>query len=139
MTEKASDHLKLVRIHSFDLIPRYLLDQVKGRSWTPNKLYEWGEILGSQPSQLIYAMITPEKEIKGAVWASVNPVVDGIFLNFISVDREYQDGIVLEKVTGTLKQTATDLGLSSVYALTTRPKGATRKGWSRTGQEMMEV
>lgn len=139
MTEKSSDKLKLVRVYSFEAVPRYLLEQVKGRSWTPDKVYEWGEILGSQPSQLIYVMITPDRETKGVVWASVNPVVDGLFLNLVSVDHEYQDGEILQKVTGTLKRMASNLGLSSVYALTTRPRGAQRKGWTKTGQVMMEV
>ena len=134
-----SDDLKLARLESFDLIPRYLLEQVKGANWTPELLYEWGPALGQSPLQLIYGMTGPDKTIYGLLWATVNPVVDGIVLNVISVDPAYQDHVILKKATGFLRGKLKELGLLKLYATTTRPRAAERMGWVRTNMIMMEA
>ena len=134
-----SDDLKLARVKTFQGIPEYLLEQVKDRNWEPDKLKQWGELVANDPFQFIYLMVTPQHEVKGFVWASAAPLVNGIFINVISVDSEYQDHIILKKVTGFFKSMLEEMGLKHLYAITGRPKAAERKGWKRMGMEMMEV
>ena len=134
-----SSQLTLVPLSDFDMVPVHLLEQVKGRNWEPEKLKEWGPIIGKNPMQRIFGMTGPDKAIHGVVWATVSPVADGIVLQVVSVDPEYQDGKVMRRVRGAFEQILSELGLTRLYAMTTRVRAGERLGWRRTGQELMEV
>ncbi len=136
---KPSDELKLARVLGFDHVPVYLLEQSKGRNWEVEGLLKWGNLIASSPFEMIYVMVTRKHEVKGVVWATANPLADAVFLNLVSVDKEYQDGLIIKKITGFFKAMLKDMGLNKVMALTSRPRAGIRHGWKKTGIELMEV
>lgn len=88
------DELKFVPIvdpNAFDLIPKYLFEQIKGREWEVEKFYKWGPIFIRNPLNRIWVLTDIANLIKGVLWITIDPVLELIAVNVFSVDRKYQE------------------------------------------------
>jgi len=116
----------------------HLLAQVKDRNWQPEMLKRWGAYIGASPFNIIVGIMDGEKTV-GVFWGTVDPVSEGIFINVVSVDKEYQDGKVIQRAVRFFKDIGKELGLSRVFALSSRAKAGLRLGWKDTKLKLMEV
>jgi ABC-type nitrate/sulfonate/bicarbonate transport system permease component len=71
------------------LIPRYLFEQIKGRDWEVENIYKFGPLFVSNPLNRVWVLLK-NNTIKGVLWITIDPVVEIIAVNVLSVDREYQ-------------------------------------------------
>lgn len=131
--------LKFRRSGSFDEIPRRLFEQVKVRDFDIDKVYEYGPAICANPFQLLYALVDGNGEVHGVVWASVNFISDAVFINLISVDKEFQDGTIVPRTAELVRSLRNDMGLSRIMSLTTRAKAGKRLGWKPTGLQLLEL
>jgi hypothetical protein len=128
----------LERLTDFNQVPDYLLEQVKDRNWSPTTLKNWGKAIGANPFNFIIGIKAGEKII-GIFWGTLNPIVEGIFINIVSVDKEYQDGKVTDRAVAFFRDIVKSTGFSKIYALTSRVRAASRYGWKPTNLVLMEV
>ena len=77
------DELKWIRIYDFNLIPKYLFDQVKGLNFPMKRVYEFGNDIAKNPFTLLYALADESHRIRGFLWASVNPLDQSIVGNIL--------------------------------------------------------
>lgn len=131
-------NVRFVVLKDFDACPVHLLEQVKDRNWKPEVLKRWGKAIGANPFNVIIGAMDEDRMV-GIMWGTIDPVSEGVFINIVSVEKEYQDGRVIQRAVEFFKGVAEDVGLSKVYALTSRPRAGLRLGWKKTKMELMEV
>lgn len=116
----------------------HLLTQVKDRNWRPETLKRWGALIGANPFNIIVGIMDGKKMV-GLFWGAIDPVAECIFINIVSVDKEYQDGKVIQRAVSFFKDIGKELGLSRVFALSSRAKAGLKLGWKDTKLRLMEV
>ena len=136
------DELKFIRIYDFNLVPRYLMEQVKGGEVNIDHVIAFGSNLAKDPLTLLYALADGQNRIKGFLWAAVDVFEECIHVNALSVDREYQDkpGVALLKSAEFLKQQMEGSKLKrKITFATNRPRAFERVGFKRTELVNMEI
>ncbi len=145
------EDLKFVRLDKpdlFNLIPRYLFEQIPNREWDVDKLYEWGKTFLGNPLNLFWVLANDENLIKGVLWGTIDPVLEMIAVNILSVDKEYQHpkGDAITKSIEHLKQYRIKLNKDEGIDLkekmlwtTTRPRAFERLNIKRSDRVVMEV
>jgi len=133
--------LKFKRIFSFQIIPRYLFAQVKeNNDWDLDFLYDYADDLAKDPLTLIYVLADKDYQIKGVLWAAINPLVKTISGYLLSVDKEYQDrGSPILYAIEFLTEIKEKIGFKKIEWPTTRPRAFERLGFKRSGITNMEV
>jgi len=116
-------NLRFIRVFDFKLIPRQLFEQIKGIEWNIDRLYNYGQTVGTNPCTMLYCLVDEEFKIKGFMWASLNPLKETILVNTLSVDKEYQNhGEPLEYAYEFLMDIVSKLDLKGIEWTTTRPR-----------------
>jgi hypothetical protein len=83
--------LKFIRITNKDelsLVPIYLFEQVKGRSWDVDRLLQM-DILASE-AIFFWGLINNKNEVKGFLWITLDYLSEKINVIAFEVDNEYQ-------------------------------------------------
>lgn len=131
--------LNFKRIFSFQLIPRYLLEQVKDGDWDLDLLYQYGDLVAQHPLTLLYVLADKDYVIKGLLWGAIEPLSKTISIYVLSVDKEYQDrgGPILyaREFARNLKE---KMGFKKTEFPTTKPRAFERLGFKRSKVVMME-
>lgn len=146
--------IRIDRLDLFGLIPRKLFEQIPDREWEVNKLYEWMPIFLDNPLNLFWALANKEAvekgeaPIKGVLWATVDPVLEMVAVNVLSIDKEYQSNNG-SAIKGTIKflkdfrdKIEKEKGVklqNKILWATTRPKAFERAGCSRHNKIIMEA
>ena len=150
--------LKFVRVIDpllFSRIPPQLFEQIPKRNWEVNKLYAYGPIFIQNPFNAIWVMQDIALKIKGVLWVTIDPVVEIIAVNVLSVDKEYQqlNGSLRNTASGIIQKTVEHLhkfqdelkekfGIElkrEILGATTRPRACERSGWKRYPRVIMEI
>lgn len=130
--------LKFVYINDLSLIPRYLVDQVKGRDWTTDAFYDNEKIIVNNPFGVLGAFVDKEL-VKGFLWASVSPLDMNINVHALSVDKEFQGKTILKEAANIMRKIRDQLGLKKIRFITSRPNAMESAGFKRTNRTIMEV
>lgn len=148
------DELKFVRTFGFTYpyghIPRELFEQIKEMDAARiDRIYKLGALIGGNPLTLLYVLVDEVNEIKGVLWAEINPIDAIIFIRLLSVDREYQKlngGLrksrseLLNKVKDFLFSLETGPELKKeIHFLTMRPGAFEKVGVKRSKRIRMEI
>lgn len=104
------DELKFEPIlapNGLNWVPRYLFEQVKNRTWDVEKLYEYGPLFITNPLNRFWALTDITHHIKGVLWITIDPIVEVMAVNILSIDREYQrlNGSLRSKPSDVIKKT----------------------------------
>ena len=97
-TEDDILNLRWVRIFDPVHIPKEYVDQIKEKSFTTEKFYQYqqsanienvdGKIIFN-PYNLLYVLSTEKNHVKGFLWAVVDPLSNCLVINSFSMDKEY--------------------------------------------------
>jgi len=117
----------------FNLIPRYLFEQIEGIKIDLDTLYKIGPGCISAGA-VVYPITDGEHKIKGMLWVEGNFIEDVICVRFLSIDPEYQNGKAIEKTVEFLKAKG-----KTIQWATDRPEVFERKGFKRAEQVLMEI
>lgn len=133
----------------FKYFPKYLLEQIPDRQWEIEKLYEWAPTFISNPLNAFWVLTLEDNIMKGLLWITIDPVLEMIAVNILSVDSEYQKprGEAIKKTIEFLKEYRQKLkdekGIElkgTMLWTTTRPKAfECIDGIKRYNRTIMEV
>ncbi len=146
------EDLKFVRLtlpEQFEMVPKYLFEQVKGSDFKIDRLYQFGPMLLASPLTFLYVLINDESVIKGLLWAEANPLDDQLKVHAFSVDKEYQQNMngdfsknseALKVTLDFLRQIQEENQLDSkIEIVTLRPRAYEKSGWKRSKKILMEI
>ena len=134
--------LRLVKIDEPSLIPRYLIDQVKGLPYTSEDFYEYyGFYQG--PFCFLYAVLDrddQENPVKGVIWICVDPMSHALRMSLISIHKDYQFSKFLQEIAFPKGlEIGRALKIKKGYWATTRPKAFEKMGFTRSNLVIMEA
>ena len=142
------EELRWVRAFSPDLIPQYLIDQVRDRDYSVEDFYKYQNmnclVQGPEGSTLnpfnhLYVLANPENMVKGFLWFVIDPLSKDVIINTFSMDKEYWGkGEAVKMLSEHVKEIQNKLKLKKVYWLTNYPKHSERHGFRRSKSVLME-
>lgn len=133
------DTLQFVRLKIPKLIPRDLVENVKGRTFTVDQFYEYQTKQVGNPYNFLYAMVDENKKIHGYLWAETNLLDSSLFVNTFSINKEHWGkGEAIEKVCEFLKVLKKSSKASRVFWVTTNEKFFIKKGFKKSKNVLME-
>lgn len=105
--------LRVSRVTDPYLIPRRLIEQIDQRKYTVDEYYKSKSAL---QGSILEVFLDYESEIIGFVDYSINELEKEIYINILSIDREYQcDNATLPLIIETFKKLADQLGFTVVW------------------------
>ena len=133
--------LSWLKIEDPFLIPRRLIDQIKGAPFTTEDFYKNWEFYGG-PLTILFAILDREDlndPCKGAFCLSADPMAKSLRIAFLTLNKEYQfAGFMKEMAIPKIKEILKALNFKSAYWATTRPKAFERLGYKRSAVTIME-
>ena len=141
VTKRAAkiDELIFVKLKIPKLIPRDLIESVKGRTFTPEQFYGYQEKQVDNPYNHLYALVDGDKKIHGYLWAEVNVLDDSLFINTFSISKEFWGkGEAIKKATEFLDGLRKKLNAPRVFWITTNEKFFLKHGFKRSKNSLME-
>ena len=133
--EKRNNLMKHIRTYDINLVPRYLFEQVE-RDWDVNRIYELANFINTNPTMLLWTFINDDHIIKGVLWCTINLLNNSVFINVLSVDREYRGKKLYSPMAVKILN---DAGFEKIRWITTRANGFERLGYKKSDFVLMEV
>ncbi len=127
--------LKVVKINDINLVPRYLLDQVKGRQWQTDQLIPY---LDKATNLNLYVLVDGKSIIKGVLLFQPNYIENNIEVIILSVDRQYQFNGIIPNTLEFLRKAKEHYKLKTIKIRTNRPNAFEKHGF-RILDFIMEV
>lgn len=147
MSEKIEE-LRWVRAFSPDLIPRYLVEQVRDRGYSVEDFYKYQHLhclmegekgTTLDPFNHLYVAADKDNLVKGFVWFVIDPLSKDVIINTFSMDKEFwYKGKAVKKLSDHIKNILKKLNLRKVYWITNYPKHSERHGFKRAKGVLME-
>lgn len=132
-------NLDFVRLKIPTLIPKDLIENVKGRTFTPEQFYNYQEAQVDNPYNYLYALIDEDKKIQGYLWAEVNILDGSLFVNTFSVTKDYWGkGQAVPMVINFLKELQKKIKAPRCFWITTNEKFFAKHGFKRSKNVLME-
>ncbi len=133
------DSLSFVRLKIPSLIPRELIESVKGRTFTPEQFYKYQEENRDNPYNHLFVLIDDDKRIHGYLWAEVNLLDGSLFVNTFSISKEYwHKGAAIPRAIEFLSELKEKTKAQRVYWCTTNAKFFVKKGFKKSKIVLME-
>ncbi len=133
------DELTFVKLKIPKLIPRELIESVKGRTFTPEQFYDYQAKQVDNPYNHLFALVDGAKKIHGYLWAEVNVLDDSLFINTFSISKEFWGkGEAIAKATAFLDELRKKLKSSRVFWVTTNERFFLKHGFKRSKNCLME-
>jgi len=131
--------LKYIPIFDFFLIPRYLIEQVEPLEFEVDRLYAMSREITANPMNILGAFANENHEVKGFLWANVNPLNNTIYVHILSVDKEYQGRGIIGEATNILRKLIAQHGLKEkIVFRTVKPEAFKRWGYKESEIIIME-
>lgn len=137
--ETSLKDLKWVKLLNPLLLPIYLIEEVKGRTFSAEDLIKYLDFNRSNPAVLVYVLITKKNEIKGYLWAEMNTLDESIFINTFSIDKAYwHKGGAINIAIELIKELKNKVEATRVYWMTTNSRFFMKKGFKPSKMVLME-
>jgi hypothetical protein len=140
MEEKDNfESLKFVKLQIPELIPRALIEAVKGKTFTPEQFYAYQKKCLNNPYNYLFALIDENKVIQGFLWAEANLLDHSLFVNTFSISKEYWGkGKAIELAISFLRDLKAKLKSPRVFWITTNDKFFVKHNFKRSKNVLME-
>lgn len=137
--EASIDDLSFVRLKIPRLIPGILIENVKGRTFTPEQFYKYQESQIDNPFNYLYALVDAVKKIHGYLWVEVNAFDSSMFVNTFSISKAYWGkGKAIQKAIEFLGQLKEKTKSPRCYWITTNQKFFEKNGFKKSKNVLME-
>lgn len=131
--------LKFVKLKIPRLIPKELVEVVKGRTFTVDQFYMYQEAQVDNPFNYLFALIDDHNKIHGFLWVECNLLDRSLFVNTFSIAKEYWGkGKAIEMVIPFLRKLKEATDAPHVFWITTNVKFFEKKGFKRSKNILME-
>lgn len=125
--------LEFVRLKIPRLIPRELIDAVKGRTFTPEQFYDYQEAQVSNPANFLYAVVDAERKIHGYLWAETNLLDLSLFVNTFSIAKQFWGkGKGIDLAISLVRKIKEKIKAPRVYWCSTNEKFFLKHGFKRS-------
>jgi hypothetical protein len=143
------EDLRFHRLFFPRMIPEYLIEQVKGRSFTTEEFYKELEeineyeyqagLLQDNPSNFLISLVDPNNAIVGYIWAFKNTLDSSLFVNTLSVDKRYWGkGEIIPKAIDVISLIVKKYHCKKTFWMSTNPKYYEKFGFKRSKNVTME-
>src|SRR5690606_28201498 len=126
------EDLRWVRAFSPDVIPRYLVEQVRDRDYTVEEFYKFQTVncllQGKDgptldPFNHLYVLVNLDNLVKGFLWFVIDPLTKDLVVNTFSMDKEYWNkGKAMKKASEFVKEILKKFNIKKAYWITNYPK-----------------
>lgn len=131
--------LTFVKVKIPRCIPKQLIENVKGRTFTPEQFYRFQEGQSHNPNNYLFGLIDENKVIHGYLWAEKNFLDDSLFVNTFSITKDYwRKGEAIDIAIAFLRDLKVKSGAARVFWITTNDKFFAKKGFKKSRQVLME-
>lgn len=131
--------LQFVRLKIPRLIPVELIEAVKGRTFSPERFIEYQEKQMDNPSNFLFAVIDPEKKIRGYLWAEQNCLDDSLFVNTFSISKDYWGkGDAIKQAINFISELKDRIEAPRVLWCSTNEKFFCKHGFKKSKISLME-
>lgn len=138
-TKTPLGNLEFVRLKIPRLIPKELIEAVKGLSYSPEVFYKYQEDQADNPFNHLYAFVDAGKVIRGYLWAESNMLDNTLFINTFSIGKEYWGkGKAIERAVDFCDALAKKTKAPKVFWITTNEKFFIKHGFKRSKLHLME-
>lgn len=140
----ALDELKFIKVlipENVRLIPKKLIESVKGNYYTPEQFFKYQEqqIKDENPYNLLFILINKSKQIEGYLWCELSQFDNSLFVNTFSISKEYWfKGKSIPKVIEFLNELKSKFNSPRVFWITVNPKFFEKNGFKRSKNVLME-
>lgn len=133
------DDLSFVRLRIPSLIPRELVEAVKGRTFSVEQFMDYQESQVDNPYNFLYALVDLDKKIRGYLWAESNVLDGSLFVNTFSIEKQFWGkGESLNIVHELLKNLKELVQAPRIFWITTNEKFFIKHGFKRSRNCLME-
>jgi hypothetical protein len=133
--------LRIVEPINVLLIPKELIEEVKGRTFTLDQFYRYQtiQIENKNSGNFLYILVDKSHKIKGFLWAEINGMDGSLFINTFSVAKEYWGkGKAIPFVVEFLKELKKKVGAPRVFWISTNEKFFLKKGFKKSKNILLE-
>lgn len=132
-------NLEIVRLKIPRLIPLDLIENVKGRTFTPEQFIAYQEQQIDNPANFLFALIDKDKKIHGYLWAELNILDNSLFVNTFSISKDFWGkGAGIKKAIQFLAILKEKTKAPRVFWATTNEKFFLKHGFKRSKITLME-
>ena len=133
------EDLTFVKLRFPRIIPRELIENVKGRTYTPEQFYFYQENQGHNPNNYLHGLVDENKVIHGYLWAEKNYLDDSLFVNTFSISKQYWGkGEAINMAIEFVADIKIKSGAKRVFWATTNDKFFSKKGFKKSKIVLME-
>jgi len=146
--DKDLKDLRWVRLFNPTLIPKYLVEQVKNREYSVDDFFKFQELnclvntKGSptlNPFNHLYALVSNDNQVKGYMWAVIDPLTKDMLINTFSIAKEYwHNGEAVSVLQENVEAIIKKMKIDKVLWITTAPKHSKKYGFKDSKNVMME-
>lgn len=134
-----SPNLRIVPLKYPNILPRELIENVKGRTFEPEDFIKYLSNNVDNPVVMLYVLIDDESKIHGYIWIEKNLLDNSLFINTFSVSKEHWGkGKVIDLVIPFLEALKQKMGSKHVFWITTNPKFFQKRGFKVSKNVLME-
>lgn len=133
--------LKVVPVDDIEVVPLGLLKQLKRADYDYRELVAAWSMFRGAPGNLLYVLVDPEHQIKGAFWLTYLPLNRTLVINFITLDRDIQDvrhKVLKGVIDPFIRKVKEQLQANKIWFLTKQPQAFERMGYRRSATVLME-
>lgn len=142
--ESKATNLEFVRIkieENVRIIPKELIEAVKGRLFTPEQFYDYQEkqIKFQNPYNLLYALVGDDKKVEGYLWAEISQIDGSMFVNTFSIAKgHWHRGKAMPMLISFLDKVKMKHNCPRVFWITTNAKFFEKHNFVRSKNVLME-
>jgi len=131
--------MKWIKLYEPSLIPPVYVERVKGRDYSVQEFYEFQEMNRHNPCNMLFGYVNYENEIKGYLWANINALDSTMFINTLSVDKEFWgNGHVIDEAIEFLAKVQGKVEARKVLWCSTNKRFFLNKGFKTSKIWLME-
>lgn len=133
------DNLRWVRAFSADVIPRYLVEQIKKKDYSVDDFYKYQDNICLRdtkegptlnPFSHLHVLADKNNMTKGFTWFCIDPLTKDIVIQIYSVDKEYwAGGNSVKKLSDHIKDIRKKGNLNKVYWIHSYPRHTIKHGF----------
>lgn len=131
--------LRFIKLKIPRLIPKELIEGVKGRTFTPEQFYDYQEDNSNNPYNFLFVLVDEDKKIHGYLWAEQSLLDNTLFVNTFSIAKDlWGKGKPIPKVIEFLEELKKICKAPIVFWITTNDKFYVKHGFKRSKNVLME-
>jgi hypothetical protein len=140
------EKLQFVKLKFARCIPIELINNVRGKTFTPEQFYKYQEDQRDNPNNFLYGLIDDQSKIHGYLWAEKNFLDNSLFVNTFSIcdyywakgKKNWSKGKAIPKVCEFLDDLRKKISATRVFWITTHEKLFLANGFKKSKNVLME-